>query len=198
MSDKYDSLLEKVRNLEEQNSAYYKRIQELEEKFERETHATKIELRNVPKETHETKDDLLNILKKTGGVLGSTLQQSDVKNIYRINTKNEGNKPIIADFTSCLTKDKFISNLKKYNKTHANNKLNTKDISMDGPAKPIYISDNLPQKTRQLFAAGRDFAKKNNYVFCWTSVGRVYLKKSEQSKPILIKCHEDLNKMSTE
>lgn len=198
MSDKYDSLLDKVHNLEEQNSVYCKRIQELEEKYERESHATKIELRNVPKKTHETKDDLLNILVKTGGVLGSTLHQSDVKNIYRINTKNEGNKPIIADFTSCLTKDKFISNLKKYNKTHPDKKLNSKDISLDGPAKPIYISDNLPQRTRQLYAAAREFAKKKNYIFCWTSAGRVFLKQSEQHKPILIKCQEELNKLSAE
>ncbi|CAG4979020.1 unnamed protein product [Parnassius apollo] len=90
MSEKYDTLLSSVQSLQDENKAYRKRIEMLEEKIEgleRSSHSSRIELRNVPKKDRESKEDLLNILVKTGEVLGSTLQHSDVRDIFRINQK---------------------------------------------------------------------------------------------------------------
>ncbi|XP_060810038.1 uncharacterized protein LOC132904133 [Amyelois transitella] len=180
MSEKYDMLLAKTQTLEEENIAYRKRVHELKEKMdgmERSAHSTRIELRNIPKKGQETKDDLIKILAKAEDVLGTPINRSDVKDIFRINTKREGNKPIIADLTSCITKEKIITGVKHHNKQNKENKLNTKGLSLDGPIQPVFISENLPQKSRQLYAAARDFAKKNNFKYCWTSMGRIYFDK---------------------
>lgn len=199
MSERYDTILSNVQSLQEENKSYRKRIEMLEDKIdglERSSHASRIELRNVPQKDRETKNDLLNMLVKTGEVLGSTLQKTDVKDIYRINTKNVSNKPIVADFASNIAREKFISDLKLYNRTNRNKKLTSADIDIPGPPTPIFISENLPQKIRQLYAVARNFRKLNNYAYCWTSSGRVYLKKTEQDRPILVKSQEDINKLS--
>ncbi|CAH2985531.1 unnamed protein product [Chilo suppressalis] len=200
MSEKYDNLMLHVQNLQEENKMYKKRIQTLEDKidgFERLSYTSRIELRNVPKKEGETKEDLVNILLKTGEVIGTTIQQSDVRDIFRINTKNDKNKPIIADFTSILTKERIITHSKKHNRLNKDKKLNSADIAIAGPAVPIFLSENLPQKVRHLYASARIFGKENNYDYCWTTAGRIYLKKTERDKPIVIKSQEDIGRLST-
>jgi hypothetical protein len=199
MSDKYDTLLLTVQSLQEENKFYLRRIEVLEDKIEgleRSAHVSRVELRNVPKVDRETKDDLINVMIKSGEILGKPIQRCDVKDIFRINTKNDKNNPIVTVFTSNITKEQFMTKVKDYNRSSNGKKLTSADISVPGPPVPIFISDNLPQKVRQLYAAARTYRKENHYTFCWTSAGRVFLKKNEHTKPILIKTLEDLRKLT--
>ncbi|CAG5021080.1 unnamed protein product [Parnassius apollo] len=198
MSEKYDTLLSSVQSLQVENKAYRKRIEMLEEKIEglkRSSHASRVELRNVPKKDRETKEDLLNIFVKTGEMLGLTLQHSDVRDIFRINQKNDSNKIIVAEFTSNITKQRFIANLKEYNRRDKNKIFTSTHAAIMGLPTPIFISENLSQKTRRLFAVAKNFRKENNYAYCWTSAGSIFLKKTDRDRPILIKSQEDISKI---
>lgn len=79
--------------------------------------------------------------------------------------------------------------MRKYNKDHPECKLNTSHLKLEGASKPIFIAETLTTKGNRLFFLARDFAKANKYIYCWTSYGKVYLRKIEGSP--LIRINED-------
>lgn len=198
MSQKYDEALQRLVLLEEVNNTQDKKIQFLENKIEileRNARVTSIELRNIPQSTKETKEDLRRIIENTAQALNVPLDSSsDIKDVYRISSKSEL-KPIIADFTTVFTRDRFLTSFKKFNKEHLSEKLSTATLSIGGPCKPVYISDNLTPKDRKLFFLAREFAKNSNYSFCWTSFGRIYLRRAEGSPQVRITSENDLEKL---
>lgn len=122
---------------------------------------------------------------------------TEVRDIFRINTKNEENKPIIVEFTTALTKEKFITSSKKYNIENKNDRLNTGLLEINGPPKTIYISENLSPKTRRLFFLARDFSKTYDYSFCWVSHGKVFMRKREGHQYVRIDTEDDLAKLKS-
>ncbi|CAH0713909.1 unnamed protein product, partial [Brenthis ino] len=193
MSEKYDQVLLKLKILEEEKIECKKYVQSLEnriESLERNSRASSIEIKNIPYDTKESKESLCKIVEKTANVLNLNLQRFDIKNIYRINTKKE-NKPIICEFSTVIVKDKFLNSLKKYNRAN-NIKLNTQNFNKDSAFKQIFITENLTQTGRRLFFMARESAKKKEYLFCWTSSGKIFLRKKEGSPHIIINNESDL------
>ncbi|KAL4710608.1 hypothetical protein ACJJTC_003244 [Scirpophaga incertulas] len=45
---------------------------------------------------------------------------------------------------------------------------------------PIFVSEHLTGKAARLYFLARDLAKNKLYKFCWTSLGRVYVRKNEE------------------
>lgn len=198
MSQKYDEVLQRLDFLEEERKTHDSKIQTLENKIEileRNTRRTSIEIRNVPQSTKETKEDLKNIVRKTAETLSVPLNSSsDIRDIYRINSKSMV-KPIIADFTTVFARDSFLSSFKKFNKEHHSGKLSTANLIVGGPSNPVYISENLTQRDRKLYFLAREFAKSSGYSFCWTSFGRIFLRKAEGSPHICINAESDLDNL---
>ena len=52
---------------------------------------------------------------------------------------------------------------------------------------PVFVSEQLTPKGARLFFLARDLANSKQYKFCWTSYGRVLVKKDENSRAIVIK-----------
>ena len=199
VSKKYDDLNDKLNHLEEDrkaNSAYLKALEDRIDILERNQRLTCIEIRNIPKATRfESKEELSNMLLTAGKVLNVSISPSDIVDIYRVGTKSEDNKPIIVKLHSTIVKNNIISSLKRYNRSHDRNKLNTKHLNLDGDCKPIYISDYLTHKARSLFYRAREFAKLNGYLYCWITNNNIYLRKKEGMPQISIKNDESLIKL---
>lgn len=197
ISIKYDEMMEKMLSLETERQEYKKSIATLESKIEaleRNTRITSVEIRNIPMKEKENRESLYKIALNIGSALDIPVQSSDIKNTFRVNKKS-ASKPIIVDFTTVAMKDKFINCFKKYNQRSTKEKLNTEKIKIEGPANRIFISENLTDKTRKLFYQAREFARANTFTFCWTSFGKVYLRKSEGSPQILISSELDFEKI---
>lgn len=86
-----------------------------------------------------------------------------------------------------LMKNRVIQNAKLYNKRKGDNKLNTTAIGIQGNPTPIYLSESLTPKNRRLYYLAREFAKSHNYTYCWTTYGKVYLRKTEGSPHIYLR-----------
>lgn len=198
MSAKYDELLVQVDTLTEGRKADRKYVQLLEnriETLERNIRETCLEIRNVPQKKGETNKDLLNIVKNTCDFLKVPMQNPDIKNIHRINIQTDGNKTILAEFTNTYIKEKILTAVKKYNKDNKTNKLNTSALKLEGPPKPLYVSECLTSKGRKLFALARELARSHEYDFCWTNHGIVYLRKTDSDPAIRISDEIDLDKL---
>ncbi|CAG9793800.1 unnamed protein product [Diatraea saccharalis] len=115
MSEKYDVLVEKIRTLENEKNSNHQQIAILESKMEtleRSIRSANIELCNIPKLPNENHEKLLSIAQETARVVGVPIDKSNIRNIYRINSKNENNKPIIVELSSALLKEKILKAVK--------------------------------------------------------------------------------------
>lgn len=204
MSEKYDDVLEKIKYLEEERLQDRKHIYMLEEKLEsmeKKIKSTGLEIRNVPKTSNdvkrfETKEELCGIIKSLSKTVNINIQEEHIRDVYRINSKNETLKPLIVEFNSVLMKDKLLRAIKNFNKDKMRDaKLNTSHLNIPGPARPVYMSETLSFKTQRLFYMAREFARDNSYSYCWTSRGNIYLRKIDGQPLIRIQSEADLSKL---
>ncbi|CAG9787935.1 unnamed protein product [Diatraea saccharalis] len=197
LSKQYDFILNQVNVLKEQVHNSNKKVELLEnklEKYERSSRSTCLEIRNIPVKKSETKVSLLNTVIEIGDVLSLTIQPLEIKDIFRVNTKNPENKTIIMELNNVITKEKFLNAFKSYNKS--NNRLCTGQLKISGPPKPIFISENLTTTMKRLFYLARVFASSNNYNYCWTTNGKIFIRKKEGYPLHWIKSEYDLQKLN--
>lgn len=206
MSEKYDEMLKRIEDLEQEKRLDKKTILALEEKlefFERKSRSSCLEIRNIPckpVEDHkpESKSDLCNVLKTLSSTLSIKLEDSEVKDIYRTSARKDATRPIVVDFCSIIKKDSVLRAVKDFNKNKSNDdKLNTLHLNVVGPKKGVFISETLTHKTQQIFYKAREFAKEFNYMYCWSSRGLIYLRKAENLPYVRVTCESDIEKLKS-
>lgn len=198
LSSRYDEIFDKMRILEEKNKSNEEKIELLEnkiEQLERKARTSSVEIRNIPIQPLENKSTLNVVLKKLCEVIELPLSTSDVHDIYRLKTKTEANNHIVVNFTTITYKNGFVKQCKTYNKVHKDNKLNTIHLGIPGSAKPIYIDESLTSLGRRLAFLARQYVKDNHYHSTWTSYGKVFLRKTQNSPVLRIECESDLTKL---
>lgn len=196
---KYDEIIDRMKLYEENRSEDQRYIRQLEDKIEnleRQGRASSLEIRNIPKpkSNPESKQDLIKIVVGIGASINVPIQKSQVKDIFRINKKGE-NKPIIVHFTTAPLKDDILTALKQFNRLNKENKFNTGHVKIEGPKVPIYISENLTARAKRLYFLARDFASQHQYKYCWTSYGKVFLRKDDGTQLFRIECENDINNL---
>lgn len=197
LTAEYDDMKVQLNTMAAERESDRRYIRELEERvdrLDRQQCSTKIEIRNVPIKENENKEDLCTIVTETAMVLGHTLQSSEIKDIFRTKTKNDSNI-ITVELTSAITKDAIIKKARKFNKDNKDNKLNSTHLKIEGPKKPIYLSEKLTLKDQRLYYLARRFADSHAYKYCWTSFGKVLLRKKEGDRQIIIKKEADLDSL---
>ncbi|XP_028159846.1 uncharacterized protein LOC114352433 [Ostrinia furnacalis] len=189
MSSQYDTLVNKIESVENENKDLKSHIKSLEQKvdaLEKDSKSTSIELRNLPKLEQEDKHSLCNTIININTAVGSTstLQESEIRNIYR--TKTEA---IVVEFTTTSRKEDLVQKYKIYNKEqrHANQpQLNTVTLNIPGPKKTVFLSEALTTKARRLYYLTRELVKNHKIVATWTSYGKVFIRKEENTPPVRV------------
>lgn len=196
ISNKFEEAMVKIDTLENESRKNRAQIQILQEKldsFERTSFKSTIEMRNFPAKDKETINDLTSFIINTGKALDLDVQPSEIRDAWRLPGKPGSNRTILAEFTTVATKAKFLQQTRSFNQSRSGeNKLNTEHIGIAGKRSPVYISEHLTSASRKLYYMAREFAKENKYKFCWTSHGRIFLRKEENSKQIIIKSEKCL------
>lgn len=197
ISKQYDDLIVKIGQLETERRAdrcLIQRLEETVENLERQLHSTRIEIKNVPKKSGESKIDLCELVKSTATALNTPIQSQDIKDVFRINKKDDpSSSQIIVEFSSAITKENIIKGVRQFNIKNKTCKLNTTHLKLAGPAKPVYVTEKLTLKAQRLYYLARTFAKDNAFKYCWTSYGKIYLRQAEGGKQIPIRKEEDLD-----
>ncbi|CAH0407667.1 unnamed protein product [Chilo suppressalis] len=195
ISSQYEEMKEKLTKMETERRDHLSYIQTLESKVENLERIGKqsgLEIRNIPMSKKETKEDLLNLVKKVADTVNVSFEQSMVRDVFRPHSNKGEAKPIIIDFTSVLIKESILTSVKSYNRKNKDNKLNTELIQLEGQKKPIFIAECLTLSAKKMYFLARDFSKTNNYAYCWTSHGRVFLRKREGAPARCISKESDL------
>lgn len=182
----------KITSLENQAKDDKKYITLLEDKLEDlqiMSRKANFELRNVPKNSNETKEDLIEMVTCLSGKVGSTLNKTDISDIYRVRPKKaeEKNSPIVVETSSTLAKTDIIKACRTFN-IRNKAKLCAKHLGLHVQEDtPIFVSEQLTAKQARLHFLARDLVKTKKYKFCWTAYGKVYVRKDENSKVEQIK-----------
>ncbi|CAH1634794.1 unnamed protein product [Spodoptera littoralis] len=196
ISGQYEDVLKQVNTLSKDTQQFGNNLQILESKtqdLQQFSRSSAIEIRNVTQNEGESSADLTEIVTKVGSVFGMAITKGHIRDIYRLPGKPGTNKPIVTEFSNVQTKQQLLTHAKDFNRRHSKeDRLNSRKIGLAGDLRPIYVADYLPLTSRKLFFATREFAKTNEYKFCWTTNGQIFLRKDEGAKQILIKSEQSL------
>lgn len=180
----------KIHELENQVQEDKKHIALLEDKLEevqRNNRKTNFEIKNVPKKPTETREDLIDMVTCLSNTVGCSLNKQDIRDIYRVRGKKENtNSPIVVETNSTQVKMDVLKMSKAYNIKNKT-RLCAKHLGhRESVDTPVFISEQLTAKGSRLHFLARDLVKSKEYKFCWTSFGKVYIRKDENSPIILI------------
>ncbi|CAB3244176.1 unnamed protein product [Arctia plantaginis] len=199
ISELYDDMNNKVKLLQSECRNYKKYTEVLEKTvrdLQYQSRSSTIEIRNVPLKPNESAADLTNIITNIGSTVDLPISPTAIRDVYRA-SGNSPNKAIIAELTSVQIKTELISRVRKFNTKHESNdhKLNTQLIGLPGQKHPVYVDEHLCSSVKKLFYLCRQFAKQHDYKFCWSSNGRIFLRKQPGDKQILIKSETTLQEL---
>ncbi|XP_013182770.1 PREDICTED: uncharacterized protein LOC106128852 [Papilio xuthus] len=203
LSAQHEELKRKIDLMEAQAKKDKDYITILEDKLEdlqRVSRKMNVEIKNVPKMPQESKEDLINMVKLLSETVACKVEKRDIQDIYRIQAKNKKEQtkqqPIIVEMSSAIQKADFLKMAKSYNLRHKEKlcakHLGIKNNYMDNP---IFISEQLTAKGARLHFLARDLAKANQYKYCWTAYGRIYVRKDDNSRIIIVKNEAQVNSL---
>ncbi|CAG4993141.1 unnamed protein product [Parnassius apollo] len=150
LSAKYDDVLNNLKKLQQENDFFKNRIKTLEgklEQFEKNARSTTVEIRNVPISESKGKENLIEFTKKFGTVINVPIQDSKIRDVFRMKLENKPNGPIIVDFTSTVKREKVIKATRTYNKMNTGQRLST--ASQYGWCRKAYICVRTPHCINQ-------------------------------------------------
>ena len=118
------------------------------------------------------------------------ISDQDIDIAHRISARiaTSGPRPVICKFTRRIIKEQVMKKRKDACKTSAASIGLPADCSLEG----VRLFDHLTPQIQQLLADVKKFQTRNNYTFCWSKNFIVYLRQTEDSRPISFKSRDDL------
>lgn len=188
---KIDVQTKQIRELETENNQLKKDLGALKGRIstlEKISRDLNIELQAVPESRNENP---LCIFKKLCDSLEVPITDNEIRACRRtakFDSSSKRPRNILITLTSPRLRDTIISAVTRFNKKYSSSDmLNTSHVGITDVKTRIYVSEHLSPETKQLYAAARRFKKDNNYRFVWVRFGQIYLRKSDESKPVHVK-----------
>lgn len=179
----YENIREVVELLQKERLEERQYIAELEKKvddLQRSSRSSAVEIRNVPLTENESTSDIADIVLKTCDTIEANINESDLRDVFRLPGKKGTTRPILAEFLTVSSKNKVLKASRTFNKVRQTaEKLNTKHIGVGTKQQPIYVAEHLFYSMRQLFYEARVFAKQHRYRFCWIQDSKILLREDE-------------------
>lgn len=172
------ALTEENRNLQTKVGELQSDIIELQQYSRR----CNIEINNLPESPKENlREVITEIMKKAEVDLGK-----DITALHRIPTvKKEKIKPVILQFNTVESKNVFLSAVKV-------KRFTAKDINPEFENIPVFFNEHLCPEIKKLLYECKKFKKEQEFRFCWTKGGKIFLRKNESSRVYRIKQIHDL------
>lgn len=203
LTSQNEDFQKKISFLEEQSKKDREYICILEEKIEdlqRLSRKTSIELKNVPKKPQESRQDLINMTLNISRNIQLEMNDRDIHDVFRIKNrkKSEKNSSVVVELRSSILRSDFLKKVKEFNYKNKT-KIQARHLGFTTNVdQPIFVSEQLTMKGTRLFFLARDLAKSKQYKYCWTAFGKVYVRKDDQSKIILIESEVQVQQLMQE
>lgn len=196
LTKNYEELQTEIQAIKQENTEFKQRLSALETKLElqeKQACSSMIEIRNIPKSSSASnKKEVISFVDTIGPAIGlePPITPTEIRDIYQ---KNSG--VIVVHLNTTYRKESFLNRVKLFNKNKRENgepMLNTEHINLSGAPRPIYISECLTTKMKQIFYQAREHVRNKKLSATWTAHGRVFVKKDENSNPTRINDSDEL------
>ena len=118
----------------------------------------------------------------------------DIDIAHRIPTRNAtpGPSPVVCKFTRRIAKEKVMNVRKDACKVTAS----SIGLPADCTQENVKLFDHLTPQVQQLLADTKKFQTRNGFRFCWCKNFTIYLRQTEDSRPIKLKTLDDLERFA--
>ena len=160
-----------------------KRVQALEyehDALEQYTRKFNAEIHSVLE--HEG-ENLQDIVMKIGLKMSVDVTTQDIDIVHRLFRKSQAIKPIIVRFTLYKKRREFYKGRFHLKETNITEITGIAQGYADGR---IFVNKNLTQYRQEVLAKGRKMKKANKIFRVWTVDGKIFVQKTEDSRPVRI------------
>lgn len=189
-----EELVQKNNVLESKVYDLEQRVRNLEfdhDTLEQYTRKFNVEVHGIPECEGE---NLADIIIKIGQKISVDITSQDIDIVHRLRKKTPTTKPIIVRFTSYRKKREFYQ--ARFNLKTTKISEIIESVQHEVEAK-IYINENLTQRRQELLAKARKMRKAKKLVRVWTADGKLFVRKTEESRPVRISEDWDLENLAT-
>ena len=190
---KIDQCYEKIETLESENVLLKTKLSEVQvhyDDLEQRMLSNNVEIHGVPFTNGE---NLTGVVGKIGAELGLELGESNIDYCYRLKPKENGEPGSIhVRFNSQHVKEAFLA------KRRLKRNFSTRHLILDNipPSDvPIYINESLCPGRRRVLGAAREAKKTKRYTYLWIRGGKIFMRKAEGERAIVLTTMEDLSKL---
>ena len=127
--------------------------------------------------------------------IGANVTLNDIYIAHRVPTRNassNGSKPIICKFVRRIAREEVISHRREITQ------VDPAAVGLDGDLSNAMILDHLTPKAQELLSEAKKFKTRFSYAYCWAKNQVIYLRQSEDSRPIRVKDLGVLHRMTQE
>ena len=126
--------------------------------------------------------------------MGVEVKSHDIDIAHRIPSRNSlaGPRPIICKFVRRLVRNQIIAARKEASKV----KPEAIDLPPNADLSRVLIVEHLTPNVQNLLFETKRYQKQHNFKFCWVRNFNIYLRKTEDSDQISIRCSRDLEKLA--
>ena len=189
-----EELVQKNNVLESKVYDLEQRVRNLEfdhDTLEQYTRKFNVEVHGIPECEGE---NLADIIIKIGQKISVDITSQDIDIVHRLRKKTPTTKPIIVRITSYRKKREFYQ--ARFNLETTKISEIIASVQHEVEAK-IYINENLTQRRQELLAKARKMRKAKKLVRVWTADGKLFVRKTEESRPVRISEDWDLENLAT-
>lgn len=197
MSDQYEDFKDSVHAIINENKALKAECTQLRETvnnladrlnmMEQYMRDSNLEIQGVPEFKTE---NVVSVIKQVAKVVSVKLLDEDILSCTRVaamNKKGQRPRAIVVKLKSSRCRDEMYSAVRRFNKDHPNEKLNSSHLGIAGEKTNIYVCEHLSPANKALHAAARIKSRELGYKFIWVRNGHIFVRKDENSRFIHIK-----------
>lgn len=179
-----------INDLMEENNKLKRRVQELESKsddMEQYSRINSLEIHGIPQTPNE---NVLTVVKEVGKALDLEITDAMVDVCHRLGRSSNASSSsgIVVKFVRRMDKEEMLR------KRRVKRTLSTRHMGMNTDL-PVYINESLTKKRRQLFNAARKVKNEKKYKYLWVRNGKLFMRKDDGDKVIIINNDTDLTKL---
>lgn len=200
--DEYDNRLAsseaKIRALEIrdlENAVLHQRVSQLEDRINMQGQNSirnEIEIQGVNEHVNE---NLFHVMKVTATKIGIELSDMDIDDVSRVGPRrgagsvSSSPRPVVLRFVRHTQRQEFLKAAK------LRRGITSADIEVTGPSNKLFFNERLTKENRSLFRQARLQKSAHRYSYCWTSNGRIFIRKYEGGPVIAIRGTADLERI---
>ena len=154
-----------------------------------------IEIQAAPETTNE---NVLKIFKKLCEIVHAPIEDNHIlacRRVAKLNRNTSRPRNILISLPSPRLRDSVLSAIHRFNKTHKDDKLNTKHLDIAGESRPVFVAEHLSPEHKALNASVRKLAKEHKFKYMWVRNGEIFVRRDDNASAIHIKNTESLKKI---